>query len=141
MIVWALSGSICDKIAEELEGLTNKPKSKPKAKPKMNKPKSSNMGFKPKSPAPKKKAPSKPKLDDEAIEVEATEVEEMGTEKSSLTLKDLIDSDKNIRLAVDELQAQESTVNRATIRSKLLDLVEMGKIKTEDYKKAKELLE
>lgn len=120
--------------AEEM----NKPSGRPTPhKPKTNG-KTSNLGHKPKKAAPKK--PSKPKVDDEAIEVEATEVHDM-SDGSSMSLKDIIDSDKNIRLAVDELQAQGTTVNRDNIKAKLLDLVEMGQVTSENYKKAKELLE
>jgi len=129
--------------AEELEGLSNKPKSKPKvAKPKPNG-QTSTMGNKPKAPkkATPKKAPSKPKMDDEAIEVEHKVVEDMSGDKPSMSLKEIIDSDKNIRLAVDEIQAQNGTPNRDNIKAKLLDLVEMGQVNSEDYKKAKELLE
>ena len=122
--------------AEELDGLSNKPKSRPTpAKPKMNKA-TSTMGNKPKTAAPKK--PQKPKGDDEAIEVE---VVDMSSDKPSMSLKEIIDSNDNIRLAVDELQAQGTTPNRDNIKAKLLDLVEMGNVKSEDYKKAKELLE
>ena len=125
--------------AEELEGLNGKSKSvkpvKPAA-PKQTKPTSSN---KPKVP----KSPSKPKVEDEAIEVGATEVMDMSSDKSSanMSLKDLIDSNKQIRLAVDELQTTEIPVNRDTIKSKLLDLMEMGKLTSDEYKTAKELLE
>lgn len=128
--------------AEELDGLSNKPNSRPTpARPKMNKA-TSTMGIKSKAhkKTTPKKTPSKPKVDDEAIEVEATEVHDM-SDGSSMSLKDIIDSDKNIRLAVDELQAQGTTVNRDNIKSKLLDLVEMGQVTSENYKKAKELLE
>lgn len=130
--------------AEELSGLNNKPKSKPKpAKPKTTG-KTSTMGIKPKKTAPKK-APSKktpkPKIDDEAIEVEPVEVHDMSGDKTSMSLKEIIDSNTKIRLAVDELQAQGSTPNRDNIKAKLLDLNEMGKVTTEEYKQCKELLE
>ena len=116
---------------------TGKPKKpvKPVA-PKAGKPKlnTSTAGNKP-------KAPSKPK--DEAIEVTAKEVEvvDMSGDKPSLSLKDIINSDENIRKVVDELQAQAQTVNRDTIKAKLLDFNEMGKLSTEEYQKAKALLE
>lgn len=129
--------------AEELDGLSNKPKNRPTpARPKMNKA-TSTMGNKPKAPkkATPKKAPSKQKMDDEAIEVEHKVVEDMSGDKPSMSLKEIIDSDKNIRLAVDEIQAQNGTPNRDNIMAKLLDLVEIGRVKSEDYKKAKELLE
>jgi hypothetical protein len=90
------------------------------------------MGSKPKAPS----APSKPKPEvEEAIEVEAKPV----TKKP--TMKEIIDSNQSIRLAVDELQAQEVTVDRPHIQDKLLDLMDMGKITTDDYKEAKKLLE
>ena len=85
------------------------------------------------------KAPKKPKVD--AIEVEAVEVHDLSGDKPSMSLKEIIDSDKNIRLAVDELQAQNVTPNRDNIKAKLLDLNEMGKVTLDEYKKAKELLE
>ena len=112
--------------AEELSGMSVKP-SKPVKPSKGPKPK--NM--KPKAP----KAPSKPKLEEEAIEVKAEPVE------PKTTLKDIIDSNQSIRLAVDEIQANEGTVDRVHIQDKLLDLLDMGKITTDDYKKAKTLLE
>lgn len=137
--------------AEELENMVNKPSARPKSKPKVNKPKShsldntSTLGHKPKSPKAKSpkapKTPSKPK--DEAIEVTAKEVEvvDMSGDKPSLSLKDIINQDENIRKVVDELQAQAQTVNRDTIKAKLLDFNEMGKLSTEEYQKAKALLE
>jgi len=130
--------------AEELNGPIGKPAGKPKpARPKTTG-KTSTMGHKPKKTAPKK-APSKktpkPKIDDEAIEVEPVEVHDMSNDKQKKSLKDIIDSDMNIRLAVDELQAQDRTVNRDSIREKLLDLLEMGTVKTADYDKAVKLLE
>ena len=112
--------------AEELSGMSVKP-SKPVKPSKGPKPK--NM--KPKAP----KAPSKPKLEEEAIEVKAEPVE------PKTTLKDIIDSNPSIRLAVDEIQANEGTVDRVHIQDKLLDLLDMGKITTDDYKKPKTLLE
>lgn len=122
--------------AEELDDLTNKPKSKPKAKPKMNKPKLSNMGFKPKTPAPKKKAPSKPKLDEEAIEVEAEVVR-----NEPKSFKEICDSNPALTLAVQELQANETVVNKHTVHDKLLDLWDFGKISDDEFKTAKSLLE
>lgn len=124
--------------AEELEGMVNKPKAKPK-KPKSGKPlkHNSTLGNKPKAP----KAPVKPKHDDEAIEVEATEVVTENKPGANMSLKDMIDNNKMIRLAVDELQATDVPVNRATIQDKLLDFMDMGKITTDEYKEAKALLE
>lgn len=115
----------------------NKPTGKPKpAKPKING-KTSTMGNKPKAP----KAPSKHKMDEEAIEVEVTEVQDMSGDKPSMSLKEIIDNYPQVRLAVDELQAQGTTVNRGNIKAKLLDLVEMGKVKSDEYNQVKELLE
>ena len=127
--------------AEELENAVSKPNAKPKAKPKAN---TSNLGNKAKGPkktkAPKApKAPSKPKQD-EAIEVNY-EVQDMSGDKPSMSLKEIIDSNTDIRAAVDELQAQGTTPNRDNIKAKLLDFQDMGKIGIDDYKKAKELLE
>lgn len=123
--------------AEEISG-SGKPKKpmKPTApsKPKLNK---SNLGNKPKTPT---KAPSKPKVDNEAIEVEATEVHDM-SDKSSMSLKEIIKSNPAINSAVDELKAQGVTPSRDAIKDKLLDLNEMGKVTLEEYKTAKELLE
>ena len=117
--------------AEELSGVDVKP-GKP-VKPKAPKPMTSTFGN-------KSKTSVKPKHD-EAIEVEATEVQDMSGEKPSMSLKEIIDNNKNIRAAVNELQAQGTTPNRDNIKAKLLDLNEMGKISIDDYKKCKELLE
>lgn len=143
--VVALDKSLSATPADEMRNFGNdnvKPKVPPTQKPK-NAPKSApkpqgQTSNKPE--APKSKAP---KLDEQAIEVEATEVQDMTSDKLSakMSLKDIIDSDKNIRLAVDELQAVETPVNRENIKSKLLDLVEMAKVTDDEYKIAKELLE
>lgn len=126
--------------AEELSGMDSgsiKPKKpvKPKpGKPQSKVPNSSTMGNKPKAP----KAPSKPKPEvDEAIEVEVVAPKE--TKKPNLA--SIIDSNQSIRLAVDELQAQEVTVDRPHIQDKLLDLMDMGKVTPDEYKAAKALLE
>lgn len=138
--VVALHKSLSGTPAEEMTmkpGGTPKP-GKPSA-PKPSKPQSknnSNLGYKPKAPS----APSKPKLDDEAIEVEATPVQPKEVPKKP-TLKEVIDSNSAIRLAVDELQATDSTVNRNTINDKLLDLWDIGKISKEECQDARKLLE
>lgn len=100
-----------------------------------------------KAPKPQSKVPNSstfnnpPKKEkDDAIEV-GYEVHDMSGDKKSMSLKEIIDGDKNIRFAVDELQAQGTTPNRDNIKAKLLDLNEMGKVTTDEYKKAKELLE
>ena len=136
--VVALDKSLSGTPGEEMVGIHDKPKA-PAPKPSNNKPKSkvpntSNMGNKPKAP----KTP-KPKMDDEAIEVTPKEVKDTPT--SGMSLKEIIDSNSTIRLAVDELQASGSTPNRDTIKAKLLDLNEMGKVTTEEYKECKALLE
>ena len=78
-------------------------------------------------------------MDDEAIEVTPKEVKDTPT--SGMSLKEIIESNPTIRLAVDELQASGSTPNRDTIKAKLLDLNEMGKVTTDEYKECKALLE
>lgn len=124
--------------AEELEGMASKPKVKPKSKPKASKPLKHNSTMGNKAKAPKK---SKAPVKDEAIEVEATEVHDLSGDKPSMSLKDIIDKNPQIRVAVDELQAQETTVTRDSIRDKLLDLLDMGKITSDEYKECKTLLE
>lgn len=129
--------------AEELSGAGIAKPSKPvkpvkptSSKPKPSKPvtNNANLGNKPKASAPK------PKLDDEAIEVKAQPVQPKEVPKKP-TLKEVIDSNSAIRLAVDELQATDSTVNRNTINDKLLDLWDMGKISKEECQDARKLLE
>ena len=123
--------------AEEMAemGVINKPKSvsvKPKAAPKTapkTKVKSSNLGT-------PKKAKSTPKKDDEAIEVHV-----LSGDKPSKSIKELMDEDKNIKRAVQELQEENRTVNRNSVKDRLLNLMESGAVTEEDYKKAKELLE
>ena len=119
--------------AEEMSSQTKSSKPVKPVKPKTAG-KISTMGHKPKSS--KSKPPVKPKFDDEAIEVQHMEIE-----KPSVTLKEAIDQNKHIREVVDELQGQGATVNRDTIKAKLLDFNDMGKISIGDYKKAAELLE
>ena len=142
--VVALDKSLSGTPGEEMENISDDeaPKKPPAPKPSAPKPSkpqsknSSNLGYKPKAPS----APSKPKLDDEAIEVEATPVQPKEVPKKP-TLKEVIDSNSAIRLAVDELQATDSTVNRNTISDKLLDLWDMGKISKEECQDARKLLE
>ena len=118
--------------AEELEGLSGKPKpSKTPKKPKI-KGKTSTMGSKP-------KAPKAPKPKSEAIEVKAEVVKE--TDKPTLSLKEKCDNNKCLSIAVKQLQANEETINNARLQSKLLDLLEMSKITEEEYMEAKALLE
>ena len=114
--------------AEELSGMDVKPM-KPSA-PKPSKPKMNGVKT-PKAPKPKPEV-------EEAIEVEVVKPE---SNPKPATLKEIIDSNKSIRLAVDELQANETTVNKGTIRDKLMDLWDMGKVTDEQYEEAKALLE
>lgn len=115
--------------AEELSGLSVKPKSP--MKPKSAKPKPA----KPVAP----KAPSKPKVE-EAIEVEATEVKEP-EEPKAMSFKEICDSNPALTMAVQQLQANESNINHNTVWDKLMDLLDMGKITEEEYQEAKKLLE
>lgn len=123
--------------AEELSGVDSgnvKPKKpvKPKpGKPQSKVPNHSTLGSKPKTPKPT----------EDAIEVNATEVEDVSGDKPSMSFKDLCDNNKSLAMAVTELQANEETVNRNRIRDKLLDLLDMGKITTDEYKTAKALVE
>ena len=123
--------------AEEMEnmGVIEKPKKvsvKPKAAPKpktKTKVKSSNLG------TPKKQK-SAPKKDDEAIEVQI-----VAGDSPSKSLKQMMDENKTINRVVKELQEENRTVNRAAIESRLLNLLEHGAIKEEEYKTAKKVLE
>ena len=103
-----------------------KPVGKPVGKPK--------NGNKPKAPKPKASSkPKKSKIDDEAIEVEAKPVKK--------SFKEICDENKALSLAVEELQANEKTVNHASVADKLLDLWDMGKVTKAEYDEAKKLLE
>lgn len=135
----SLHNSLSGTPAEEMNGINaDEPKrSKPSA-PKPNKP---GKPAAPTNTSSKATKPAAPPKDDVAIEVEATEVQDMSSEKTSMTLKEIIDSDTNIRKAVDELQANEETVNRDRIKDKLLDMMDMSKITTDEYQTAKALLE
>ena len=84
--------------AEELSGMSVKP----------SKPVKPSKGPKPKNMKPKAPTPSKPKLEEEAIEVKAEPVE------PKTTLKDIIDSNQSIRLAVDEIQATKAQLTEYT---------------------------
>ena len=90
----------------------------------------------------KKKAVKPKKVEkEEPITVEAAVVEDMSSDKPSKSIKDLMDEDKNIKKAVDELREENRTVNRDSVKDRLLTLMEGGAVTEEDYKKAKELLE
>ena len=133
--------------AEELGGSDVNVKPVKPSSPKPSKPKTkgqtSTMGIKPKMPPTKEEV--RQKVVKEGIVVEAEIVETPKGKKEVLTpkksFKEICDSNPALTLAVDELQAQETTVNHDNIKAKLLDLVEMGKVKTAEYNKAKELLE
>jgi len=140
--VVALHKSLSGTPAEEMQRIVNNDSSpkQPAPKPQSNKsnvPKSNN---KPKAPSPK------PAVDEEAIEVEATEVKkttvkETPKETPKKSFKEICDSNPELTLAVEELQATETTVNRDTVWNKLLDLLDMNRITDSEYQKAKELLE
>ena len=53
----------------------------------------------------------------------------------------MMDEDKNIKKAVDELREENRTVNRDSVKDRLLTLMQSGAVTEEDYKKAKELME
>lgn len=89
----------------------------------------------------KKQVKPKPVEKEEPITVEAEVVEDMSSDKPSKSIKDLMDEDKNIKKAVDELREENRTVNRNSVKDRLLTLMEGGAVTEEDYKKAKELLE
>ena len=115
--------------AEEMEGIADTPKKSVKAK-KVVKPK---KAAKPKAP---KKEPDKPKLDDEAIEVEV-----VAPDKPSKSLKDMMEEDKNIKRAIQELQEENRIVNRAALTDRLLNMLESGAISQDDYNKAKKVMD
>lgn len=92
--------------------------------------------------APKKKTPKKkaPKPVEEPIETQAEVVEDVSekkeTPKKAATIKELMDTNKDINKAVKALQDQDINVSRATISEKLMDLWDMGKISKENYDQA-----
>lgn len=89
-----------------------------------------------------KKKGVKPKkaVKEEPITVEAEVVEDMSSDKPSKSIKDLMDEDKNIKKAVDELREENRTVNRDSVKDRLLTLMQSGAVTEEDYKNARELL-
>ncbi|MBO6274725.1 MAG: hypothetical protein J6M91_04175 [Methanobrevibacter sp.] len=64
----------------------------------------------------------------------------MSSDKPSKSIKDLMDEDKNIKKAVDELREENRTVNRDSVKDRLLTLMQSGAVTEEDYKNARELL-
>ena len=136
--------------AEELEGLSNKPKSpkpvKPSA-PKPSKPKTkgqtSTMGRKPKIPPTKEEV--RQKAVKEGIVVEAEIVETPKGKKEVLTpkksFKEICDSNPALTSVVQELQATGRTINSSTVGDKLIDFWDIGKVTDEEYQEAKKLLE
>lgn len=135
----ALHKSLSGTPAEEMENMNE-------VAPKPNKPEAPS-----KSAAPKPKTagntlgnkPKAPPIDDEAIEVTATEVvkEDLSGDKPSMSFKEMCDNNKFLSMAIKELQANEAIINHASIKNKLLDLMDMGKITESEYTEAKELLE
>lgn len=123
--------------AEELGdmGVIDKPKSV-SATPKKTVKKSA------KKTVPKKKGVKpKPVEKDEPITVEAEVVEDMSSDKPSKSIKDLMEEDANIKKAVDELREENRTVNRDSVKDRLLTFMQGGAVTEEEYKKARELLE
>ena len=114
---------------------SHKPSAPKPAKPTTAKQNTSNLGNKPKAPKPTKPT------ENEAIEVEATEVEDLSEKKSSMTFKELCDSNPVISKVVKELQANERTVNKNTVLDKLMAFWELGTVSDDEYKETKALLE
>ena len=110
--------------AEELEGHTETKKVTATAKPKK---------------AVTKKAKTKPK---KAVEKEAIEVEIFGeSKKKSNTLKDLIDSNNNIKMAVDEMQEKGVGVTRDKLKEYLENKSRTGGLTKEDFDECMKLME
>lgn len=111
--------------AEELEGHTETKKVTATAKPKK---------------AVTKKAKTKPKK--AAVEKEAIEVEIVGeSKKKSNTLKDLIDSNNNIKMAVDEMQEKGVGVTRDKLKEYLENKSRTGGLTKEDFDECMKLME
>ena len=91
------------------------------------------------TPKPKTTAKPKAKPKDAAIEVEV--VEEVSSKKPSMSVKEMMEKDKNIKRAVNELRDENRTVNLDSIKSRLLNYVQYGSVPEKEYLKAKELLE
>lgn len=90
----------------------------------------------------KKKAVKPKKVEkEEPITVEAEVVEDMSSEKPSKSIKDLMEDDENIKKVVDELREENRTVNRDSVKDRLLTLMQSGAVTEEEYKKARELME
>lgn len=121
--------------AEELEEMEVIPKAKkvtatakPKTAPK-------KAAAKPKAKAKTKTKAKTPAVDEEAIEVEVVE------SKKRMTLKDLMDNNNTIKMAVDEMQAKGVTVNRDALKEYLTNKQKVGAIVKEDYDECMKLME
>lgn len=88
---------------------------------------------KPRVAAPKKPS-AKPKKTDEVIEVEVV------ADKPALTIKDKMEKDNAIKMAVKELQEDNKVVNNNTVKALLLEKMEKGALSKEAYVKAKEIM-
>lgn len=123
--------------AEEMEGHSESKKITATAKPKTA---AKKTAAKPKTKAkttktkPKAKA-KEPAIDEEAIEVQVVE------SKKRMTLKDMIDSNNTIKMAVDELQEKGISVNRDALKDYLKNKVDIGAIVKEDYEECMKLME
>lgn len=121
--------------AEEMEGHSESKKITATAKPKT----ATKTKTKPKAKAktkPKAKTKEKePAIDEEAIEVQVVE------SKKRMTLKDLMDNNNTIKMAVDELQEKGISVNRDALKEYLKNKADVGAIVKEDYEECMKLME
>ena len=121
--------------AEELEEMEVIPKKqKVSVTPKKKKESKPKKTVKPKAKA--KVKPKKPAKDDEAIEVEVVE-----SKKKSMTIKDLMDTNNTIKMAVREMQDKGLSVNRDKLREYLENKHQVGGITNEDYEEIQKLME
>lgn len=119
--------------AEEMEGHSETKKVTATAKPKAA---AKKTAAKPKTKAKTKpKAKAKAAIDEEAIEVQVVE------SKKRMTLKDLIDNNNTIKMAVDELQEKGISVNRDALKEYLKNKADVGAIVKEDYDECMKLME
>ena len=122
--------------AEELEEMEVIPK-KPKvtATPKTAKKATAKPKAKAKTKPKAKTKEKEPAIDEEAIEVQVVE------SKKRMTLKDMIDSNNTIKMAVDELQEKGISVNRDALKEYLKNKLDVGAIVKEDYEECMKLME
>lgn len=128
-------------VIEKPKSISATPKKAVKKSTKKTVPK--KKGVKPKSPKHSDILKEMPveQIKEQAITVEAEVVEDMSSDKPSKSIKDLMDEDANIKKAVDELREENRTVNRDSVKDRLLTLMQAGAVTEEEYKKAREILE